>query len=370
MAGVAGRLRARRSLREKGRRTGAGKRVFRVLVSLFFAVYTLVTLFPFYVLFVRTFVGTKDAATLHLWLPPETPITMEAGIGNLSVFYNLDIGQFKQDFGIVGYIPSQMTLGEIAEKYDIPPERIQRYFLPYGRYTGWISLFSGDMGRMVLSCTIRTLVFAVASVVGVNLLGLLTGYGLAGLRRRFHMAVYNLYLLEMVIPGIMILLPQFMIVQRLIGLVPGTGEAGLTRYAVQLIALILLNVRGGALSTMMFTSSIGAIPRELEEAAEIDGATRLQYLWRVVLPLMKVPMASLAVIYLPGLWNQFMLPYVYLDPSNSLLIPLIQTFAGKYTTNYQVVYTAMLVSILPLVVVYIVFRRLFVQGAMAGAIKG
>jgi len=85
---------------------------------------------------------------------------------------------------------------------------------------------------------------------------------------------------------------------------------------------------------------------------------------------MKVPVASLTVIMLPTLWNQFLQPYVYLDQANTTFVPLIQNYSGQYTTNYQVVYTAVFVSIVPLLVLYILFRRWFIQGVMSGAIKG
>jgi ABC-type glycerol-3-phosphate transport system permease component len=217
---------------------------------------------------------------------------------------------------------------------------------------------------------LRTVLITVVSLIGVNILSICTGYGLAGLKRRDQMFIYNLYLLQMVIPPMLIILPQFMIIQWLQKLLPNSDQPGFTRYASQILAVILINIKGGALSTMIFTSFITAIPRELEESAEIDGASRLQYVFHVLLPLLKVPVASLTVIMLPVFWNQFLQPYVYLDPDNTTLLPLIQNYAGQYTTNYQVVYTAIFVSILPLVLVYIFFRRWFIRGLLAGAIKG
>ena len=345
------------------------KRVVTAIVIPLLVIYTLVTLFPFYVLFVRTFVGTKDATTLHLWLPPQEQVNMDAEVGNLSIFYNLDIKEMKQDLGIPAsaYIQPRTTLAQLSEQYGVPVEDIERYFARFGRYSGWIVLFSSPD---LLPAAARSVLVTVVSLLGINVLSICTGYGLAGLRRKDQMLIYNLYLLEMVIPPMLIILPQFMIVQWLIGLIPGSDQAGPARYAGQLISLILINIQGGALSTMLFTSAIGSIPRDIEEAALADGATRLQYLRHILLPLMKVPIASLTVIMLPLFWNQFLQPYVYLDPPNTTFLPLIQNYSGQYTTNYQVVYTAVFVSIVPLVALYLIFRRWFIQGVMAGAIKG
>jgi ABC-type glycerol-3-phosphate transport system permease component len=115
---------------------------------------------------------------------------------------------------------------------------------------------------------------------------------------------------------------------------------------------------------------ISSIPKDLEEAAEIDGASTLKYFRYILFPLLKIPIASLTIIVLPSIWNDFMGPYIYLDANNTTLLPLIQSYTGTYTTNYQVSYTGIFVSVIPLVLIYIMFRNWFIRGAMSGAIKG
>lgn len=358
-----------RTKRRPGLTLSQRKRILNVAVVTFFITYSVITLFPFYVLFVRTFVGTKDATDLHLWIPPIEEMSLDAQLGNLAIFYNLDIKQVKEDWGVPAneYIPARTTLAKISEKYGVSTEEMKRYFARFSRYNGWIVLLTGGRFWPALA---RTLVITCISLVGINILSICTGYGLAGLRRKDQMFIYNLYLLQMVIPSMLIILPQFLIIQRLVGLFPNSGLPGFERFAGQLLALILLNIKGGALSTMIFTSYIATIPRELEESAEIDGASRLEYVRYVLLPLLKVPIASLTVIMLPLFWNQFLEPYVYLDPANTTLLPLIQNYSGQYTTNYQITYTGVFVSVLPLVVVYLMFRDWFIRGVMAGAVKG
>jgi ABC-type glycerol-3-phosphate transport system permease component len=330
-------------------------------------VYALVTLFPFYVLFVRTFVGTAEATDLHLSPPPVQEIDLDAELGNLAVFYDLDIRQVKRDLDIPAgdYVSPRTKLRTIAQTYDIPPARIRAYLAPFSRYSGWIALFSaGKVWRPL----VRTVVITVLSLIGINMLSVGTAYGLAGLRRRDQTVIYHLYLLHMVIPSMLIILPQFIMVQWLLSLIPGYQRAGFARYTTQILMLVLINVKGGALSTMLFTSYIGSIPREFEEAAMLDGASRLQYIQHVLLPLMKVPIASLTVIQLPQYWNQFLKPYVYLDPKNASLLPLVQAYAAQYTTNFQIVYTAIFVSIAPMVILFLVFRRTFIRGVLVKSI--
>lgn len=72
----------------------------------------------------------------------------------------------------------------------------------------------------------------------------------------------------------------------------------------------------------------------------------------------------------PLIYNQFLEPFVYLDRESSTLLPYIQTTVGQFSTNFQVIYAAILASIIPLLVIYIAFRKAFVKGALAGAVKG
>ena len=346
------------------------KRVLRILVIVFFIVYTLVTLFPFYALFVRTFVGTKHSTDLWLWPPPLEEASLDYQWGNLSVFYNLDLNRVKADLGLPedAYIQPQWTLKRVSETYDIPEQKIKDYFTPYSVYSGWIVLLRDER---FWPAVFRTVLVTVLSLAGMNLLSILTGFGLAGLKRKDQVVVYNLYLLSAIIPGMMVLLPQYMIVQWLLNLIPGFDVSGSSARTIgQLLAIVVLNIKGGALGTMVYTSFISAIPKELAEAAEIDGASTWQYLCDILLPLLKVPIASLTVISLPAIWNQFMGPYIYLDSSNTMLLPLIQSYTGTYSTNYQVSYTGIFVSVIPLIMIYIMFRSWFIQGAMSGAIKG
>ncbi len=121
---------------------------------------------------------------------------------------------------------------------------------------------------------------------------------------------------------------------------------------------------------MVFTAAISSIPKELEDSAQIDGAGSWQYVRYILIPLLRVPIVSIIVIMLPLIYNQFLEPYVYLDPANTTLLPFTQSAVGQFSTNFQLIYSAILASVLPLVAVYLMFRRFFIEGVMSGAIKG
>jgi ABC-type glycerol-3-phosphate transport system permease component len=267
---------------------------------------------------------------------------------------------------------ARTTLREVAQQYNVPEEEITKFFRGFYTYNGWNTLLTSELqGTTFWAALARTILVAAISLLLIITLSIFTGYGLAGLRRKDQMFVYNLYLLQMVIPIMLIILPQYQLFQWIFRLVPGFDvQNSDTRQSLQLLALILINIKGTALSTMIFTSAIGGIPRELEDSAMIDGASSWQYIRYILLPLMKVPIVSLTVIMLPAFYNQFLEPYVYLDPGNSTLLPFIQSVAGQFSTNFQVIYSGIFASVVPLVIVYLLFRSYFVEGVMAGAIKG
>lgn len=343
------------------------RRLLKIVATAFMLLYAAITILPFYILFIRTFVSTKESVNLHLWIPPREDVSLDAEVGNLSVNFNLDLRKVKEDLGIKGYVNPRDSLRKVAEKNNIPPERIQQYFAGFGTFNGWITLLGNQAFWQSL---VRTVLITVTSITLLCFLSILTGAALAGLRRRYQMAVYNLYLLQMVIPTIMIIIPQFLMVQGLQNLIPGADKPGLARYAVQLIFLILIFVKGGALSTMVFTTAINQVPGELEESAYLDGASRWQYIWRILFPLLRVPIATVSVIMLPVFWNAFIEPFVYLDAANSTMLPVIANYSGAYAVNYQIIYTGVFVSVIPLLLVYLLLRKLFIHSVMAGAIKG
>lgn len=350
------------------------KRLLRIFALAVMTIYSIVTIFPFYALFIRSFVSTKDSADLHMWIPEADEVSMESQVGNLAVFFDLDTNQLKEFLGIppTEFLMARTSLREISEQYNIPEEQIKDFFAGFYTYNGWNTLITGDLyGTNFWGALGRTVAITAVSLVLGIALSMSTGYGLAGLHRRDQMFVYNIYLLQMVIPTMLILLPQYQMLQWFFRLFPGYDVQGsLARTVLQLLSIVLINVKGTALSTMIFTAAISSIPKDLEDSAMIDGASRLQYFRYVLFPLLKVPIVSLTVIMLPTIYNQFLEPYVYLDPANTTLLPFTQSAVGQFSTNFQLIYSAICGSVVPMVVIYLLFRRFFVEGVMSGAIKG
>ena len=315
--------------------------------------YVIITLIPFYFLFVRSFVATKDSTQLHLWIPPAEEVNMDYKLGNLATYYNLDMDAFKTRFGLSGYINPNITMQKLADKYEIPPEEIREYLRPIIRYNGFFTILNNGFMRSVGN----TLIIVVGTLTLGGMLSIMTGSVLARFRKRWHRSVYNLYLCSMIIPTTVTMLPCFMIVRSL----------GLYNNH---LALILLGAQGGAIPIMIFTNYIATIPVELYESVEIDGGSRLTYFWHILLPNMATPFATYVAIMLPNVWNNMLNGVLYLSPEKQPVTALINSLSGTYATNYQAMFSGLFMSVLPLLIVYLCFQDLFVKSSMAGAVKG
>lgn len=139
------------------------------------------------------------------------------------------------------------------------------------------------------------------------------------------------------------------------------------------ITLILMHV-GFSLSmaTFMFHGAIHTnIPLELEEAALIDGCTRWQTYWKVVFPLLKPTIATVAIIDAMAFWNDYLLPSLVLGRKELYTIPIAtQVFYGTYSTDMGLVMAALLLAMLPILILYLFLQRYIVEGVTSGAVKG
>lgn len=139
------------------------------------------------------------------------------------------------------------------------------------------------------------------------------------------------------------------------------------------LTLILMHI-GFSLSmaTFMFHGAIHTnIPLELEEAAFIDGCTRWQTYWKIVFPLLKPTIATVAVIDAMGHWNDYLLPSLVLGRKELYTLPIAtQVFYGTYSTDIGLVMAALLLAMLPILILYLFLQRYIVEGVTSGAVKG
>ncbi len=327
----------------------------KAIVGAGIVIYSILTILPFYFLAIRTIVPTTESTRLWLWPPAQREVNMKARIGDYSAQFNLDVRRFKEEFGITGYLDPNMTLSGLADTYSLDEERIRVYFRPYVNYSGWMMVFND--GRYVRSLLVTAYVVITGILVG-GFLSIMTGSVLAKFTRRYHMWVYRFYLLETIIPPIIILIPLYIILTRWLGL------------RNSYLSLILIYIKGGALPTVLFTTYFSSIPNELEESVYVDGGSRLTYFGRILLPLSKTAFAAFTCVRLPKYWNDLVTGLVLLDPEKYTIVPLVSSLSGKFTTNFQAIYSGLALSLIPVILLYLLFNRLFIRAQLAGAIKG
>ncbi len=139
------------------------------------------------------------------------------------------------------------------------------------------------------------------------------------------------------------------------------------------VTLILMHT-GFSLSmaTFMFHGAIHTnIPLELEEAALIDGCTRWQTWWKVVFPLLKPTIATVAIIDAMAFWNDYLLPSLVLQKKELYTIPIAtQSFYGTYSSDLGLIMAALLLAMLPILIMYLLLQKFIVEGVTSGAVKG
>jgi raffinose/stachyose/melibiose transport system permease protein len=137
------------------------------------------------------------------------------------------------------------------------------------------------------------------------------------------------------------------------------------------VGLILLYVVYGlAFNIFIFTAYIQSIPRELEEAAAIDGASTWGIFWKVIFPLLAPMNATVGILTCLWAWNDFLLPLVILSDPGSATLPLVQyVFQSQFQTNYPTAFASYLMAMAPLLLVYVFAQRWVISGVTRGAVK-
>ncbi len=137
-------------------------------------------------------------------------------------------------------------------------------------------------------------------------------------------------------------------------------------------ALILTYTASGMpMSVFLLSVFFRNLPRELEDAARIDGCTEAQTFWRIMLPLVRPGLATVVIVNVVPWWNDFFFPLLFLTSDTWKTIPLgMQIFFGQHLVDWSLVFSGMVLASLPLLLIYLIMSRQFIAGLTAGAVKG
>ncbi|PSF32126.1 ABC transporter permease [Aphanothece hegewaldii CCALA 016] len=203
----------------------------------------------------------------------------------------------------------------------------------------------------------NSVLIAVIVTICNLLLNSMAGYALARLQFRGKRFWFFLILAVLAVPGQVTLLPTFLILKTF---------GWLNSYQGMIVPSIV-----NATFIFMMRQFFLNFPKELEEAAELDGLNRFETFWYIVLPLAKPALAAQAIFVFMGSWNNFSLPLVILFDPEMFTLPLgLNAFKGQYNIYWNYIMVASMVFTLPVLIIYLFFNRYFIQSAMFTGTKG
>ena len=204
-----------------------------------------------------------------------------------------------------------------------------------------------------------SLLITVVSVALILLLCSMTAWYIVRVKSRIANIFYYLCLFSMIVPFQMVMFTLTFTADTLKLNTPWT------------IPIVYLGF-GAGLAIFMFTGFIKSLPLQIEEAAAIDGCGPVRTFFSVVLPMLKPTMISVGILELMWLWNDYLLPYLVLDRTKYMTIPiLVQYLKGSYgTVDLGATMAVIMLSILPIIIVYLFCQKYIIKGVAAGAVKG
>ncbi|MDA3811645.1 MAG: carbohydrate ABC transporter permease [Spirochaetaceae bacterium] len=198
-----------------------------------------------------------------------------------------------------------------------------------------------------------------STIVIVIVFGMLAGVGLSRIKIKGQNLVYNYFIMGLLFPLTVAILPLFLQLRSL-------GLIG-TRLGVVLIEAAF-NL---PLSIFILTGFFRNVPNELQDACSIDGGTIFTFFRKVLIPLSTPVISTVTIIVFIASWNQFMLPLLVLSDSATYTIPLgVMQYQGQYASGWNQIMAFITLSMLPIAIFYFVLQRYVVEGLTSGAVKG
>ncbi len=226
-------------------------------------------------------------------------------------------------------------------------------------FVGLENYISGIQTSGIFEALLRTLFITVGSVIAIVIFTSMTAWYITRVKNKYTKGIYYLFLFSMIVPFQMVMFTMTSVciklgLNNIFGIIP-----------------VYLGF-GSGLSVFMFSGFIKGLPREIEEAAMIDGCSPLKTFFMVVFPILKPTAITVAILNAMWIWNDFLLPYLLLGTKNKTLSVAIQiTMQGAYGSINWGGFMAMLVlAIIPIIIFYLFCQKYIIKGVIDGAVKG
>ena len=237
-----------------------------------------------------------------------------------------------------------------AETFAYPPIWIPSK-VAWDNYTRTVAAM--PFGRFYLNSLIVTVSVTVLQI----LVSSLAAFAFARLRFRGREALFLLYLATLMIPFQVTMIPNFIVVRTL-----GWYDT---------YQALILPPAFSAFSTFLLRQYFRGIPRDLDEAARIDGASSFRIWWSVILPLSGPVLAALAIFVSLNTWNDFLWPLIVTNSQEMRTLPVgLSAFQGQYKTDWNLLMAGSVIAMLPILIVYIIGQRWFIRGITLSGLGG
>lgn len=197
---------------------------------------------------------------------------------------------------------------------------------------------------------------AAATVLNIFFSGM-AGYALARLNFPGRNLIFVVTLAVMMIPLAVTLIPKFLIVNNL--------------HLVDTYWALILPAMAQPFSVFIMVQFMKVLPKELEESAKIDGASAWRTFYQIILPQVKPALTAVAILTFQGAWNDFMWPLVALGTQDMYTLPLgLFFFKSAHYTQYSLLLAASMFNTIPILILFFIFQRYFIEGAVSSGVKG
>lgn len=209
-----------------------------------------------------------------------------------------------------------------------------------------------------LKSYVNSMIISLISVICCTLISAMIGFALVAYQFRFKKALKNMIMLTMMVP-VQLGVVGYMIEMRTLHL---TGT---------LLPMILIWLANGFGAYWMMQYIESSFPIELIESARVDGSSEINTFFRIVLPCIKPGLITLILMIFLWSWNSYLVPLVFVNDNSTMTIPIfIKSLGNAYMTDYAAQITGLSIATIPLLVLFIIGSKNFIQGLTAGAVKG
>jgi multiple sugar transport system permease protein len=302
-----------------------------------------------FVWMIVTSLKTNDRVMIYPpeWVPKQTVF-----------YYQGPKGRIEIDPPLVDNAGGKATI-RLPEKDDtvqVPTASVTRRVIVSPRWTNYRDTWETVPFAMF---TKNTLTLAILVVLGVTLSSSLVAFGFARIQFPGREALFMLMLSTMMLPGIVTLIPGY-IMFRYLGWIDSLRPLWVPAF-----------FGGGAFNVFLLRQFFRTIPVELDEAAKMDGASWGQIYWRVIMPLTGPATTTVALFSFIGAWKDFMGPLIFINSLEKQTLELgLQTFQTLYGTHWELMMAGAVIVVLPLIVIFFLGQKLFIQGIVMTGLKG